>query len=340
MKSKKSNIISIAVLLLLIVITFAWVFREYDFQETVKVLKRVDILLIVLAVFLNMIFILCEAWNLYQILKSLDANTTFLRCVKYVFIECYFCAITPSASGGQPAQMLYMKEDGIPLAKSSVSLLVVAIAYKGSLLVYAGVMYLVSKENFIDILGNYRYLFYLGLFMNIVAVVSMVLALCADKLIRKTAFVVLTILHHFHIVKHTEKLENRINHTMDNYREGSAYIRNHLEMFIEVLIVTLIQRTCRFAITYMIFLAFGLSGYQLFTVLMLQCIVSISADMLPIPGAVGVSETVYMKVFRNVFKEGFLLPSMVLSRGISFYGIVLLSSIVVIAVQIKKIGKK
>ena len=62
--------------------------------------------------------------------------------------------------------------------------------------------------------------------------------------------------------------------------------------------------------------------------------------MLPIPGAVGVSETVYMKVFRNVFKEGFLLPSMVLSRGISFYGIVLLSSIVVIAVQIKKIGKK
>lgn len=339
MKSKKSNIISIVVLLFLIAVTFIWFFSEYDFAETMEVLKRVNLGFIALAVGLNLLFVFCEAVNLRCVLKSLHAEISLLKCIKYVFVECYFCAITPSASGGQPAQLVYMKDDGIPLSKSSISLLIIAIAYKGSLLVYAAVMYLFSKEHFLDLLGNFRYLFYLGILMNVIAVGFMILALWSAGLIRKTAFVVLAVLHHFHIVKHTEKLEARINRTMDSYQEGAAYIRTNKRIFIEVLFVTLVQRTCRFAITYLIYLAFGLSGYSLLTLLMLQCIVSISADMLPIPGAVGVSETVYMKIFRNVFAGGYLLPSMVLSRGISFYGIVLLSSIVIIVTQIRKIRR-
>ena len=84
----------------------------------------------------------------------------------------------------------------------------------------------------------------------------------------------------------------------------------------------------------------GLHETGMLPVLLLQSVVSVSADMIPIPGAVGVSETCYMRLFRSVFPREYLMPSLVLSRGISFYGMVFLSSIMIIVSQIRKIGRE
>ena len=56
--------------------------------------------------------------------------------------------------------------------------------------------------------------------------------------------------------------------------------------------------------------------------------------MIPIPGAVGVSESCYINAFTNSFGKNRVVASMVLSRGISFYGLVLVSGIVVVILQI------
>ena len=86
MKNKKNGI-SILILVLLIVITFLWFFHEYDFRETVQVLKRVSLPFLALAVISNLMFVMCEAYNLYTILKSIQADVKFRKCVKYVFVE-------------------------------------------------------------------------------------------------------------------------------------------------------------------------------------------------------------------------------------------------------------
>ena len=158
MKNKKNGI-SILILVLLIVITFLWFFHEYDFRETVQVLKRVSLPFLALAVISNLMFVMCEAYNLYTILKSIQADVKFRKCVKYVFVECYFCAITPSASGGQPAQLLYMRDDGIPVGKSTIALLIIAITYKGSLLLYAAVTYLMAESHFLGTMVKLKDLF-------------------------------------------------------------------------------------------------------------------------------------------------------------------------------------
>ena len=54
--------------------------------------------------------------------------------------------------------------------------------------------------------------------------------------------------------------------------------------------------------------------------------ISVSVDMLPLPGGMGISETLYMVMFVPVFGE-VLLPSMLLSRGIAYYGQLLLSAV-------------
>jgi uncharacterized protein (TIRG00374 family) len=340
MNNKKKYLWSVLFLLVLVVVTFVWFFLEYDFMESMEIVELVELSFIIGAVLLNLLFFLCEAYNLHELLKSLDCRVPFRKCIKYVFVECYFCAITPSASGGQPAQLIYMKDDGIPLSKSTISLLMIAITYKSSLLIYALCLYLLSKEHFISSMGSLKILFYLGIVMNIGAILFMVLALFSEKLIRKVASYFLLVLGKLHMIKDVQKYEQKIHHTMDGYREGAQYIAKNKGLFVRIMVITMIQRTCRFIVPFFIYLDLHIINYSLFKIFMIQSIVSISEYMLPLPGAFGVSETCYMLLFKKVFTGNLLMPSLVLCRGVSFYGMVLVSSFFIIAAQIRRMNRK
>ena len=66
--------------------------------------------------------------------------------------------------------------------------------------------------------------------------------------------------------------------------------------------------------------------------------ISVSVDMLPLPGGMGISETLYMVMFAPVFGEA-MLTSMVLSRGISYYGQLFISAVMTCAAHFI-IGRK
>lgn len=45
----------------------------------------------------------------------------------------------------------------------------------------------------------------------------------------------------------------------------------------------------------------------------------IAVDMLPIPGAQGITEAMFQNVFRDIFTGRYIAASMCIIRGISFY---------------------
>lgn len=60
------------------------------------------------------------------------------------------------------------------------------------------------------------------------------------------------------------------------------------------------------------------------TLITLQAVIAVSVDMLPLPGGMGISETLFLIIFAPVFGE-LLLPGMVLSRGLGYYSELLIS---------------
>ena len=66
--------------------------------------------------------------------------------------------------------------------------------------------------------------------------------------------------------------------------------------------------------------------------LFLQAVISVSVDMLPLPGGMGISETLFLTIFTPVFGT-LLLPGMVLSRGLGYYGELLISALFTIVAQ-------
>ena len=69
-------------------------------------------------------------------------------------------------------------------------------------------------------------------------------------------------------------------------------------------------------------------------ILLLQAVISVSVDMLPLPGGMGISETLFLKIFPPVFGSTLLLPAMVLSRGLGYYGELLVSAVFTIVAQL------
>ena len=60
--------------------------------------------------------------------------------------------------------------------------------------------------------------------------------------------------------------------------------------------------------------------------------------MLPLPGGMGISETLFLNIFVPVFGSC-LLPGMVLSRGLGYYGELLISAFFTVVAQLT-IGQK
>ena len=98
------------------------------------------------------------------------------------------------------------------------------------------------------------------------------------------------------------------------------------------------QRCILFTVTYWVYRSLGLHGYGILTVTILQAVISVSVDMLPLPGGMGISETLYMAMFVPVFGK-LMLPSMLLSRGIAYYGQMLISALMTCVAHMT-IGRK
>ena len=67
---------------------------------------------------------------------------------------------------------------------------------------------------------------------------------------------------------------------------------------------------------------------QLFNI---QSVLFLATSGLPLPGAIGASESVFLTLYGTAFGEQLLSPAMLLNRGISFYLFVLITMGVVMA---------
>ena len=92
-----------------------------------------------------------------------------------------------------------------------------------------------------------------------------------------------------------------------------------------MIFITFLQRCSLFVLTWVVYLGFGLKGAGALTVILLQASVYIAVDMLPLPGAQGITELMYQAVFIKVFSQAYLIPSMMVSRGLNFYFLLIVS---------------
>ncbi len=336
----KKRALQIALFLGIMLLTFYALFSGRDLAEIGRAVMRMSPAWLILAVGLAVFYVCAEGYMIWYLLRSMKANkdkdrsSSLFRCIQYSFIGFFYSGITPSATGGQPVQLYYMNKDGNRGSDSTVVLMTVAVVYKFVLVVMGFGILLFWFRPLRGELGKYFPLYLLGLALNVIFVIVILGVMLLPQVMLKGALFFERLFIRMKIWKPSEKREEKIRTFIDSYQNAVAWLKAHKKKVAYVVLVTFLQRISVFVLTYMVYLGFGLEGSGAMRVILLQASVYIAVDMLPLPGAQGITELMYQAVFAHVFTGAYLIPSMLVSRGINFYFLLVMSLVVVLAVRI------
>ena len=227
-------------------------------------------------------------------------------------------------------QLYYMKKDGNALSDSSVVLMTVALLYKFVLVIIGCAMLFFWYDPLRSYLRKYFGLYILGLVLHVVLVAVLLAVMLAPEAMKRLIFQIEHFLTRIRILKPSAGRAEKIRQFIGGYQEAVHFLAKQKYRMLLVLGITFLQRCSLFLLTGLVYLGFSQQGTSLLTVMLLQASVSVAVDMLPLPGAQGITELMYCRVFSHVFSQACLMPSLYVTRGSSFYFVLVVSLLVVL----------
>lgn len=327
-KEMRRLAVNAGIFAIVMALTFWSVFRGQDFSRIVAAVRQMAGKYMAVAVFLAVFFVAGEGCMIWHLLRGIGEQSTLPRCISYSFIGFFFSGITPSATGGQPMQLYYMRRDGNALSASSVVLMTVAVIYKFVLVLIGIGILLFWRKPLRAYLRGYFGLYFLGLFLNVVLVVVLLMVMFSQEIIRSCFHRIEKLMIRLGLWKETESRREKVELFLSGYRETVDFLRKHKSLIGVTIAGTFVQRCSVFVLTAVVYRGLGLSGAAMLDIVLLQAAVYIAVDMLPVPGAQGITEAMYRSVFRNIFVGNTLVVSVCIIRGISFYLVMLIGLVV------------
>lgn len=314
----KKNILLGSLLLILITAATLYILgRELSFSALFSALKAADLRFVAAGMCMMLLFLCGEALNTRRALALCGYRTRPLQLSQYAAAGFFFSSITPSASGGQPAQLVYMKKNGVRLSGGGFSLLLVLLSFQTAAILWGtvGILSFWIAQGSFAAEGGWFWLFFTGAAINLVEVgvlLCMMLSrrfsagaarsfcFCAEKILRK------------------KNGRQRVLRSMAEYRGAARLFRKRPRLFLQMAAVSLIEMTAFHSIPYFALRALGITALSWWQATCMQGMLFISVSSLPLPGAAGVTEGGFALLFSPFLAEAQVGSAMLLSRSMSF----------------------
>lgn len=312
--------------ILIVAVTFKLLFFNVDLKDIIKTVSQVNLVYIGIGIASMLVVVLCEAINIRRSLKVFKEKSTLLQCIQYSFVGIFFSSITPSATGGQPMQIYFMHKKKIDISKAVLALLVCLATYQFVTVSMAFISVMVKFNFFRESIGKLGILLFLGMGLNIILLVLILVAIFSKKVIFKVVNLCVKVLGRFNHQKSIIFNEKALIE-IEKYKKSADYIKNDKIFIIKTIITTIVQISALHSIPFWVYKAFGMSSASLIQFISIQSVLYITGAALPFPGAVGIGEGGFLVFFKTLFPAQILSSAMLLSRGISFYLMILISGI-------------
>lgn len=326
---------------LLIIVTFYLLFKDNDLGELINVIKSCKANYVAIGIICALVFTCGEALNIRRTLNVLfKYKVSFIASIKYAFVGFFFSAITPSSTGGQPMQVYYMKKDNIEVSHSSLTLLMELTSFQFISIIFAVLSIVINFQVIRSMNSSVIIFLAVGITLNLIVLMFIMCAIFSNNFVvnlLKSIFKVIDKLKFCNIKPSTRE---SIFNQLSEYKAGVVLMKKNKKIAFKILLTSIIQITASYSITYFVYRALGLNGLSIFHIIGIQSILSSTVSCLPIPGAVGVSESVFLILFKTIYPPVLLGPAMLLSRGINFYFLLIISAIGIIISSKNKFVKK
>ena len=276
-------------------------------------------------------FIVMEGFALEWLLKSLGHAQGLFRGIYYSTADQFFSAITPSATGGQPAAALLMDRHHIPAGVYTATLLLNLVMYTAATSL-VGIVCLVWR---FDIFLQFSLLSKILILFGIVTLAG--LSLLFWSLLKHGAFIyrlgkkIGRFLHRIRIMRNPDRWEARLERLTKDYEQCARLMANKPGTLFTVFGFNLLQRIAQISVTLATHLAMGGRLDRLGAdVWFVQAFSQIGSNCVPIPGGIGAADYLTLDGFQRFFPHEYVYQLQILSRGISFYLCTVVSGLAVL----------
>lgn len=330
MKDGKKKVLWSLVLLVLIGLTIYTIIgtnESFTLEGFIDYIKSASLGWIIAAFGCMCGFFLFEALALKSLCSAFGYNKPLRKCMVYSASDVYFSAITPSATGGQPASAYFMMKDKIPGAVTTLILVVNLTLYTASIIVIGVVCFVTRPMMIAHFSVASKIMIFIGVCVQFVLLALFLLLVYKEKIITRCANFFLNIFKKMHLVKSVERKQQKLEKVEKQYKECAKAIGNHKKHIFVAMIFNLLQRLSLIMVSVCVFI--GIGGKKIFDAFVAQGFVVLGSNSVPIPGAVGAADYLFIDGFGHLVEDSISIE--LLSRGISFYCCIIICGLITLA---------
>jgi len=213
----------------------------------------------------------------------------------------FFSAITPFATGGQPAQAYVMtKKDNIDIAEGLGILVIKFLMYQFVITFYGVVILIFAYPLAKRYISNLASLAFIGFALNSFAIFLILLFSLNEKFTRGLLHFIINTLAFLRLIREPGKLKDEMVNKIRTFRSILKNI-SHFPLrtsFMALLILG--QYVAAMAMAYTVYKAFGGSGHSILEIIGIQSVLTLLVGFVPTPGASGAQEGVFFLLYKNL----------------------------------------
>ncbi len=322
-KKVKLNRINIIVVILSMIGLVAYLFIVEDYHNIVHIFHSVNPMWILWAVLLMIAYWFIESLILHAAMRKLYPSQKYVESLKTSMIGQFYNSITPSASGGQPMQALYMVKTGVPLGVGTSALVIKLITYQIVIAAYLVVMAIFKLQEFSSKIYGLTFPIVIGLIVNIVVTSAFIVFCCFKNVAIGAARKIIKLLCKTRLCKHADDKLEYIEDEIEKFYDSFHIIKRHPFMMVKLCVMAAVQLTLYFIIPYFIYRSFGMNEASIYSFMASQAFVLNISYFVPLPGAAGGAEVSFYAFYQLFFPWSVINLAILLWRLITYYSNIL-----------------
>lgn len=301
---------------------------EFSLSEFIDYIFNANPIYLLIAILCMLGFIFFEGFGIIALCRSMGYKTKKRKGYVYASADIYFSALTPSATGGQPASAYFMIKDGMNGMLVTAILIANLCMYTLAIVVLGFICFIIRFDYFLKYSLASQVLIILGFASQVLLVIFFYMVLKKDTLLQNMCDAVLRFLCKIKILrKYEEKREKLFKH-MEKYRKHSHYITGHPVALLKCFFFNLLQRASQIMVCVFVYAATISSELkEAFEVFFWQGFSVLGSNLIPVPGGMGISDHIMLDGFKNIMDESTAVKFELLSRSFSFYSCVIICGI-------------
>jgi len=262
--------------------------KGFSVNDALVLIKNGKKGFMVLAMLSVIIYIYLEGAAIRHILIHISSKISHKQAFLYSAADIYFSAITPSASGGQPASFYFMRKDGISFSKATMSLVLNLLMYSFAIDFVAVLSFIIRPDIFTSFNSFGKILIILGFIIMSALTLFFFMLLKESRWMEKLGYWSISLLGKLHIIRKPDKRREKWEETIKKYSTVSDIALGKGKMLIMAFLINLAQRVTQISITLFVYLGLGGKFEHAGDIWFSQAFAVIGSNCAPLPGAQGV----------------------------------------------------